>query len=98
MRKKIHALAADLGFGGTLADKFPNEDAITINKRWGLGKVGKCVNMPYHGASKGYCTRYCLTDKGEAIPLEKFFDYVEKFRITPKQFDDLKIQTDTTVR
>jgi inorganic pyrophosphatase len=60
-------------------------------------KVGKCVNMPYHGGSKGYCTRYCLTDKGEAIPLEKFFDYVEKFRITPKQFEDLKIQTDTTV-
>ena len=47
MRKKIHALAADLGFGGTLADKFPNEDKITIKKdgEWG---VGKCVNMPYH--------------------------------------------------
>ena len=96
MRKKIHALAADLGFGGTLADKFPNEDKITIKKdgEWG---VGKCVNMPYHGGNKGYCTRYCLTDKGEAIPIEKFFDYVEKFKITPKQFDDLKIQTDTTI-
>ena len=95
MRKKIHALAADLGFGGTLADKFPNEDAITKDKN-GNYKVGKCVNMPYHGGAKGFCTRYCLTDDGQAITLDKFFDYVEKFRITPKQFNDLKIATETT--
>lgn len=95
MRKKIHALAADLGFGGTLADKFPNEDAITKDKN-GNYKVGKCVNMPYHGGTKGFCTRYCLTDNGQAITLDKFFDYVEKFRITPKQFNDLKIATETT--
>ena len=93
MRKKIHALAADLGFGGTLADKFPNEDAITKDKN-GKYKVGKCVNMPYQGTTKGYCTRYCLTDDGKAISIDDFFDYVEKFRITPKQFDDLTIQTE----
>ena len=93
MRKKIHALAADLGFGGTLADKFPNEDAITKDKN-GKYKVGKCVNMPYQGTTKGYCTRYCLTDDGKAISIDDFFDHVEKFRITPKQFDDLTIQTE----
>ena len=93
MRKKIHALAADLGFGGTLADKFPNEDAITKDKN-GKYKVGKCVNMPYQGTTKGYCTRYCLTDDGKAISIDDFFNYVEKFRITPKQFDDLTIQTE----
>jgi hypothetical protein len=92
MRKKIHALAADLGFGGTLADKFPNEDAITKDKN-GKYKVGKCVNMPYQGTTKGYCTRYCLTDDGKAISIDDFFNHVEKFRITPKQFDDLTIQT-----
>ena len=93
MRKKIHALAADLGFGGTLADKFPNEDAITKDKN-GKYKVGKCVNMPYQGTTKGYCTRYCLTDDGKAISIDDFFNHVEKFRITPKQFDDLTIQTE----
>ena len=93
MRKKIHALAADLGFGGTLADKFPNEDAITKDKN-GKYKVGKCVNMPYQGTTKGYCTRYCLTDDGKAISINDFFDHVEKFRITPKQFDNLTIQTE----
>ena len=93
MRKKIHALAADLGFGGTLADKFPNEDAITKDKN-GKYKVGKCVNMPYQGTTKGYCTRYCLTDDGKAISIDDFFNYVQKFRITPKQFDDLTIQTE----
>jgi hypothetical protein len=93
MRKKIHALAADLGFGGTLADKFPNEDAITKDKN-GKYKVGKCVNMPYQGTTKGYCTRYCLTDDGKAISIDDFFSHVEKFRITPKQFDDLTIQTE----
>lgn len=93
MREKIHALAADLGFGGTLADKFPNEDAITKDKN-GKYKVGKCVNMPYQGTTKGYCTRYCLTDDGKAIPIDDFFNYVEKFRITPKQFDNLTIKTE----
>jgi hypothetical protein len=50
--------------------------------------------MPYQGTTKGYCTRYCLTDDGKAISIDDFFDHVEKFRITPKQFDDLTIQTE----
>lgn len=95
MRKKIHELAADLGFGGTGADKFPNEDEITLDKD-GKWKVGKCVNMPYQGANKEYTTRYALRDDGTAVPLSEFFDFVETFRITPNQFNKLKSQTNKT--
>ncbi len=83
LQAKLSEIAACLGYG--TSEIFPKQTKVLIDK----GDLGNWLNMPYFGGEKS--TRYALDKKGEALPVDKFLDFVKDFRITPKQLKTIKV-------
>ena len=87
VQNKLNAIAAAIGYGRS--EIFPKQSQVLVEK----GDLGNWLNMPYFGSDKG--TRYCLNEKGEAMPLALFLDKAEAGRLSEEDLDNIEISTST---
>ncbi len=86
MIDKLHKLAADLGLSG--CEIFPKQRKIMVHKN----DLGNWLNIPYQQAAR--TTRHAIHDNGMGIPINEFFSWVEKYRISGSAFRSIKIESD----
>jgi len=90
MRRLLNDYAADLGVAGTTTDIFPAQDQVDLTpEKWEDKSKGNFVNLPYQHAAR--TTRMALYDNGMGVPLNDLYNFVTQYRVSPKQFDELKI-------
>ncbi len=93
MRKKLIAIASDLGVNDTTTDIFPAQDTVDLTpENWDDKQKGQFVNLPYHNAK--FATRCAMDDEAKSLSFEKYLEYTKKFIITKKEFENLKTATD----
>ena len=83
LQAKLSEIAACLGYG--TSEIFPKQTKVLVDK----GDLGNWLNMPYFGGEKS--TRYALDKNGEALPIDKFLDFVKDYRVTPKELKAIKV-------
>ena len=83
LQAKLSEIAACLGYG--TSEIFPKQTKVLVDK----GDLGNWLNMPYFGGDKS--TRYALDKNGEALPIDKFLDFVQTVRVTPEQLKSIQV-------
>jgi len=76
---RMKEIAGVLGFGD--CEIFPKQTEILEDR----GDLGNWLNMPYFDADKG--TRYCVSEDGRGLSIEKFIVLAESKRLTLAEFD-----------
>ncbi len=72
MQSKVREVASILGFGNS--EIYPKQTRLLVEN----GDVGQWINMPYFGGLRGM--RYAVDVEGDAMPPEKFLEYVDSIR------------------
>lgn len=85
VRAKLSELARTLGY--PKIEIFPKQEQLDVSK----GEVGNWINIPYFNSEM--TQRYAFDDRAQPIAeFEKFLDYAESKRISPDDFDQLKVE------
>jgi len=85
VRAKLSDLARTLGY--PKIEIFPKQEQLDVSK----GEVGNWINIPYFNSEM--TQRYAFDDRAQPIAeFEKFLDYAESKRISPDDFDQLKVE------
>jgi hypothetical protein len=93
MRKKLIQIASDLGINDTTTDIFPAQDEVDLTpEKWDDKRKGNFVNLPYQKSNM--TTRVAMDDECNSIKLENLFEFVKKFKLSPQDFNKLKIYQD----
>ena len=93
MRKKLIQIASDLGINDTTTDIFPAQDEVDLTpENWDDKRKGNFVNLPYQKSNM--TTRVAMDDDCNSIKLENLFQFVSNYRLTPAEFNKLKVYQD----
>ena len=94
MRKKMISIASDIGVNDAKTDIFPAQDNVDLTpEKWDDKQKGQFVNLPYQNAK--FPTRCAMDDEAKSLSFEQYLEYVKKFVITKKQFEELKTANDS---
>jgi len=83
MRDKLLSVSAVLGYGGS--EVFPKQVELKSQD-----DTGNFLNLPYFNGND--TTRYAFLENGEAATLEGFFGLHERYKQTPEQLENLKVE------
>ena len=93
MRKKLIQIASDLGINDTTTDIFPAQDEVDLTpENWDDKRKGNFVNLPYQKSNM--TTRVAMDDDCNSIKLENLYQFVGNYRLTPAEFNKLKVYQD----
>jgi hypothetical protein len=79
VQRKMTELASSLGYADS--EIFPKQATILVER----GDTGNMLNMPYHSGKR--TTRYAFDDKGDALSVEEFIQYVKPLVLTKNKFN-----------